>query len=145
LAISSPGQAQDVPVTRLSLVSRPESVGVAREWLTGLLDGWGTDAARQNAELLVSEVVTNAVRHAAGGMILLAVTVSPDHLVVRVHDESSHLPVRRAPGETGGWGLGLLDELSKRWGVEAHARDGKSVWFEVGEPDRQEGQVGAGP
>jgi two-component sensor histidine kinase len=95
--------------------------------------------------LLVSEVVTNAVRHAAGGMILLDATLSPDHLLVRVHDESSQLPVRRAAGETGGWGLGLLDELSKQWGVEAHSRDGKSVWFEVGEPDRQGGRFGAGP
>ena len=126
-----PGHALGVPVTRLSLVSRPASAREARDWLTALLAGWGNANTRHNATLLLSEVVTNAVRHGRGGTILVAVTLSPTHLLAQVHDESANPPVRRAAGETGGWGLGLLDELSTQWGVDQHSEDGKSVWFEI--------------
>ena len=120
-----------MPVTRLSLVSRPASAREARDWLTALLAVWGNAASRHNATLLLSEVVTNAVRHGRGGTILVAVTLSPSHLLAQVHDDSSNLPVRRGAGETGGWGLGLLDELSTQWGVDQHSGDGKTVWFEI--------------
>jgi anti-sigma regulatory factor (Ser/Thr protein kinase) len=137
LARSSAGQAPGVPVTRLSLVSRPASAREARDWLTALLAVWGNAASRHNATLLLSEVVTNAVRHARGGTILVAVTLSPSHLLAQVHDDSSNLPVRRGAGETGGWGLGLLDELSTQWGVDQHSEDGKTVWFEIDGADLQ--------
>jgi hypothetical protein len=131
LAPCSEGHACGVPVTRLSLVSRPASAREARDWLTALLAGWGNEMARHNATLLLSEVVTNAVRHARGGMILVVVTLSHSHLLAQVHDDSSNPPVRRAAGETGGWGLGLLDELSTQWGVDQNDEDGKTVWFEI--------------
>jgi anti-sigma regulatory factor (Ser/Thr protein kinase) len=141
LAPSSEGHALGVPVTRLSLVSRPASARQAREWLTALLAGWGNEVARHNATLLLSEVVTNAVRHARGGTILVVMTLSPSHLLAQVHDDSSSPPVRRAAGETGGWGLGLLDELSTQWGVDQHSDDGKTVWFEIADADLQRRQL----
>ena len=124
-----------MPVTRISLLSRPESAQEARHWLTALLKGWGNEEARHNATLLLSELVTNAVRHARGGMILVAVTLSRSHLLAQVHDDSSNTPVRRAAGEAGGWGLGLLDDLSTQWGVDQNAQDGKIVWFEIDDAD----------
>lgn len=126
-----------MPVTRLSLVPRPTSAREARDWLTGLLDGWGDDVARHEASLLLSEVVTNAVRHARGGTILVAVTLSPSLLLAQVHDDSSNPPIRRAADETGGWGIGLLDALSKQWGVEQDMDGGKTVWFELEDADAQ--------
>jgi anti-sigma regulatory factor (Ser/Thr protein kinase) len=102
-----------------------------------LLKGWGNEEARHNATLLLSEVVTNAVRHARGGTILVAVTLSQGHLLAQVDDDSSNLPVQRSGGDTGGWGLGLLDELSTRWGVDQHSDDGKIVWFEIDDADLQ--------
>lgn len=137
LAPSSEGHAPRVPVTRLSLVSRTASAREARDWLTALLEGWGNEGARRDATLLLSEVVTNAVRHARGGTIMVAVTLSQSRLLAQVHDDSSKPPVRRAAGETGGWGLGLLDELSAQWGVDRHADDGKTVWFEIDDADLQ--------
>ena len=125
-----------MPVTRVSLVARPESAREARDWLRVLLAEWGNQEARYNATLLLSEVVTNAVRHARGGTIMVAVTLSGNQLSAQVHDDSSNPPVRRAAGETGGWGLGLLDELSTQWGVEQHP-DGKTVWFEIDDGDGQ--------
>lgn len=133
---SSEGHAPGVPVTRLSLVSRPASAREARDWLTALLSGRRlTEAARHNATLLLSEVVSNAIRHAQGGTVVVAVSLSPSGLLAEVYDNSSDLPVRRAAGETGGWGLGLLDELSTRWGVEQHSDDGKTVWFEINDAE----------
>ena len=118
-------------VTGVSLVSRPASVQEARDWLTALLERWGTERARHNAALLLSEVVTNAVGHARGGTIQIAVALSERQLRARVRDDSSQRPVRRHPGATGGWGLGLLDELSAQWGVEPHPDGGKTVWFVI--------------
>lgn len=131
LATCSGGHASPVPVTRLSLVSRPAGAREARDWLAALLDGWGDSMARYDATLLLSEVVTNAIRHAHGGTILVSVTLAPSHLLAQVHDDSPSSPARRAAGESGGWGLGLLDEISARWGVDQHADDGKTVWFEI--------------
>jgi anti-sigma regulatory factor (Ser/Thr protein kinase) len=127
-----------VTVSRLSLVSRQASAREARDWLRALLRGWGDETARHNATLLLSEVVTNAVRHADGGTIMVAVTFSDSHLLAQVHDDSSNPPVRRAAGETGGWGLGLLDELSTHWGVDQQSDDGKIVWFEIDDGDLQQ-------
>jgi hypothetical protein len=69
---------------------------------------------------------------------MVAVTFSDSHLLAQVHDDSSNPPVRRAAGETGGWGLGLLDELSTHWGVDQQSDDGKIVWFEIDDGDLQQ-------
>ena len=120
-----------VPVTSITLLSHPASARRARRWLTPSLQGWGNEVTRHNATLLLSEVVTNAVRHAHGGVIRIAVTLSRGSLLAQVHDDSPQPPHRRASGETGGWGLALLDNLSTRWGVALDAEDGNTVWFEV--------------
>ena len=94
---------------------------------------------RDNATLLLSEVIANAVRHARGGTILITLTLSQSRFVAQVQDESASLPVRRGTaGEGGGWGLDLIDELSNRWGVDQHPGDGKTVWFEIDNPDRND-------
>lgn len=129
------GQVLKVPVTRNSLASRPTSVREARDRLTAFLGSWGNQVARDNATLLLSEVTTNAVRHARGGTIQITLTLAQGQLVAQVHDESANLPVRRAAGEGGGWGLELIDMLSNRSGVDQHPGDGKTVWFEIDEAD----------
>ena len=65
-----------------------------------------------------------------------AVTLSGSRLLAQVHDDSPRPPVPRAADETGGWGIGLLDELSTQWGVDQHS-DGKTVWFEIDDPALQ--------
>jgi two-component sensor histidine kinase len=120
-----------VPVARISLASRSTSAREARDLLTNFLGTWGSEVARDIATLLLSEVVTNAVRHARGGAILMTLTLSPGQFLAQVHDESAQLPVKRDVGEAGGWGLELIDRLANRWGVDQHPGDGKTVWFEV--------------
>lgn len=92
----------------------------------------------QDLELLVSEVVTNAVRHAGasrGDLIDLSVDVDRGRVRVEVADPGPGFePVPATPTmfQESGWGLYLVGQLSDRWGVEVE-RDpqGTVVWFEI--------------
>jgi Histidine kinase-like ATPase domain len=91
------------------------------------------DPVRERAELLLSEVVTNSVRHAAlgpGDTIEVHVRGSPSLIQVDVIDPGPGFEsLGREPDLGGGWGVWLLDRLATRWGVE---RDGATrVWFEL--------------
>jgi anti-sigma regulatory factor (Ser/Thr protein kinase) len=95
---------------------------------------WGLDRLSDTAELLVSELVTNAVRISAQlparPPIQLQLRSDAVRLLTVVTD-ASPLPLIRkdaAPGEESGRGLMLVQELSDRWGW-APRRDGKTCWF----------------
>ena len=84
--------------------------------------------------LLVSEVVTNALRHTDGDVVL-ELRRFPDRLRVGVSDETSRGPVagERDLLAEAGRGLPLMDALSDRWGT-APRGEGKVVWFELDLP-----------
>jgi serine phosphatase RsbU (regulator of sigma subunit)/PAS domain-containing protein/anti-sigma regulatory factor (Ser/Thr protein kinase) len=88
------------------------------------LDGRQLDTAR----LLVSELVTNALRHGEGD-IALTIRLGGARVRFEVRDDGAgKLRRRENPGSDGGFGLNLVQDLASRWGVEAdHAR----VWFEL--------------
>jgi anti-sigma regulatory factor (Ser/Thr protein kinase) len=123
----------------VDLTQDPDSVSAARR---ALADAAGTIDARrmEDARLLVSELVTNAIRHAAlrpGDRISLVVAVSGAALRVEVSDPGQGFEYAEpAPDPTrpSGWGLYLVAELADRWGVEREA--GTRVWFELDSPHR---------
>jgi anti-sigma regulatory factor (Ser/Thr protein kinase) len=88
--------------------------------------------------LLVSELVTNSVRHsdiAATDTVELDVAMTPSTLRVEVGDPGSGFEPRpRDPNRTrpGGWGLYLVDRLADRWGVARNSIT--RVWFEIDRP-----------
>jgi anti-sigma regulatory factor (Ser/Thr protein kinase) len=86
----------------------------------------------RDVRLLVSELVTNAVRHAGGEVVRLVVGVREGILRVEVHDPGDGFEVA-APSEdpmrASGWGLVLVDELADRWGVDRAPTT--RVWFEM--------------
>jgi anti-sigma regulatory factor (Ser/Thr protein kinase) len=86
---------------------------------------------RETAVLLVSEVVTNALRHTDGN-VELALWRFPDRVRVEVSDDTSRSPVSRGRGllDESGRGVPLMDALSDRWGTSPHG-EGKVVWFEL--------------
>jgi anti-sigma regulatory factor (Ser/Thr protein kinase) len=129
----------EVSITRISLPPGPESAHSARDRLTPLLGSWRSRVARDNARLVLTEVVTNAVRHAAGRAILITLTLTPGRLLAQVHDDSASLPVRRGADETGGRGLELIDRLSNGWGVAEGPGGGKTVWFRIDDADPADG------
>jgi anti-sigma regulatory factor (Ser/Thr protein kinase) len=86
----------------------------------------------RDVRLLVSELVTNAVRHAGGDVVRLIVALGEDVLRVEVHDPGSGFEVKEAPSDpfrASGWGLVLVAELADRWGVDHKPRT--RVWFEM--------------
>jgi anti-sigma regulatory factor (Ser/Thr protein kinase) len=86
----------------------------------------------QVVALLVSELVANAVKHAAAELVKIRFQIIPEQVRVEVADEGlgfSPGPVTPHPGAVGGWGLHLVDELSSRWGVMEG--EGARVWFEI--------------
>jgi anti-sigma regulatory factor (Ser/Thr protein kinase) len=86
----------------------------------------------RDVRLLVSELVTNAVRHAEGEAVRLVVALAGGTLRVEVHDPGQGFEVRDAPTDplrASGWGLVLVAELSDRWGVDHTPRT--RVWFEM--------------
>lgn len=110
----------------------PASVRAARRFVSSVLAEWGLRAAYDAAEVLVSEVVTNAVLHARTPFAV-TVTRSADAVRVSVSDGSPAVPQQRmyGPDSTTGRGMRLVNSLALRWGVEADGSGGKVVWFEV--------------
>jgi len=118
-------------VTPLHLPPDHAAAARARRFVSDTLRGWGCDDAIPDAQLLVSELVTNAVLHARSAT---RVTVTRDGATVRisVDDDSPTRPRLRelGPEAVTGRGLLLVDRIARRWGVDPRA-DGKCVWFEV--------------
>lgn len=104
--------------------------GVARRWLTAILQGWGRLDEVAVAALVLDELVTNGVVH-AGTEVDIGVTRRPDRLELTVADRSRDPLVRRTPaeGDERGHGLVLVDALCTRWGVLPRHPEGKVVWL----------------
>ncbi|MFC4119996.1 ATP-binding protein [Nonomuraea zeae] len=107
------------------------SVPVARALLRSHLAGWSMDDATDDAELLVSELITNAVRHAPGP-VRLTVWLVDGFLRCEVEDRHPAVPLLPDAPERdeGGYGLRLLDALACCWGSDVTPA-GKAVWFEL--------------
>ncbi|MEU6442102.1 SpoIIE family protein phosphatase [Streptomyces sp. NPDC047046] len=120
----------------------PQSVGKAREYTRERLAGWGLEALADTTELLVSELVTNALRY-GDGEIRLRLLLDRT-LVCEVWDEGLVQPRRRRAKDTdeGGRGLQLVGLLAASWGSR-RTPHGKTVWFELGLPDGESGGVDA--
>jgi anti-sigma regulatory factor (Ser/Thr protein kinase) len=121
---------RELPVTA-------EAAAVARHALGNLADVLPGGRAR-DVRLLVSELVTNAVRHANlddHEVIRLVVDLADSVLRVEVHDPGGgFVPTAPAPdpARPSGWGLYLVAELADRWGVDSD--DSTLVWFELDRP-----------
>jgi anti-sigma regulatory factor (Ser/Thr protein kinase) len=117
------------------LAVTPEAAAEARH---ALADIALSDDRERDVRLLVSELVTNAVRHANLGpadAILLVIDLEDSVLRVEVHDPGGGFVPRAPapdPARPSGWGLYLVEELADRWGVDSDERT--LVWFEVDRP-----------
>ncbi len=103
----------------------------ARTAVSAVLNAWGyrDEGWLELAAVVVSELVTNAVRH-GGGCLELDLESHDGRVVVAVADGSAVVPRRRAPDDAGGRGLALIEGMSSRWGVHDH-QGGKRVWVEL--------------
>lgn len=111
------------------LDATPAAVSAGRAFLTDTLTAWDLADVADDACLLSSEILTNAVCHAAGP-IRLRIHRTESDLTVEVTDRSPHLPQPRRVGtaDESGRGLALVEALAAAWGTRP-AQDGKTVWF----------------
>jgi hypothetical protein len=112
----------------------PQSVGRARQFLAQHLDDWGLPQLTGSAQLIISELITNAVTHAHppyGNLIGTRFERLPSGVRIEVHDCNGSKPERREASveEENGRGLGLVDTLTGgEWGVSDRNGPGKVVW-----------------
>lgn len=108
----------------------PDSVGAARRIVNGHTPSLDSQQ-RQDAVLMVSELVTNAVQHGVGA-ISLRIDACADTVRIEVADEGNvAVAPSPQPRAHGGWGLRIVEQLADDWGV----LDGSTrVWFRLGRP-----------
>ncbi|MGW3952066.1 SpoIIE family protein phosphatase [Streptomyces sp. NPDC004752] len=113
----------------LDIPADPAAVGEARSWAQEQLSAWGLEKLEFVTELVVSELVTNALRYGQSPIQLRLIKVGT--LICEVVDGSNTAPhLRRARlYDEGGRGLLLVAQLTQRWGSR-HTRQGKTIWCE---------------
>ena len=129
--------------THLELAALPSAVPCARGHVRAVALEWGLKELADTAELLASELVTNAIQASGtlriSGTPVVRVWVTSDDIsmVIHVWDASAAMPVRQAAiavDDEGGRGLLLVETLSKDWGAYRKA-GGKVVWVMITVPD----------
>lgn len=129
--------------TEFNLAANPSSCGEARTEVLRVLDG-APDNIRDTAALLTSELVANALLHAASPLTLRVIRDGP--LVrVEVGDAGTMPPAVKpyGPDSRTGRGLKMLDALAEQWGWQP-SEPGKTVWFELSEDGRRATGVSRG-
>lgn len=127
-------------VATLDLPADPAIVSEARTFASGRLAAWGLEEMAFTTELVVSELVTNAIRYGKEPIQLRMILQSA--LTCEVGDGSSTAPhLRRARVfDEGGRGLLLVAQLTERWGTR-HGREGKVIWAEQALPARWSSEI----
>jgi anti-sigma regulatory factor (Ser/Thr protein kinase) len=126
------------PTATCTLGNRPESVKAGRDFIATTLSGWGMDELADVAELVVSELITNALRHgipSARGRqcdhpVRLRLLAQPPFVMCMVTDPGPDIPVLKAsdPAAESGRGLTVVEACSVRWGWHLLDEGGKVVW-----------------
>jgi anti-sigma regulatory factor (Ser/Thr protein kinase) len=117
-------------VAELRLGPDRASGALARHFTTDVLALWAYEGRHDDVVLVVSELVTNAVRHGQGAPAL-RMSGTPTHVRIEVTDDDPTLPKPGTPRPTGGgWGLNLVQTLAADWGA-ARRNGGKVVWCEM--------------
>ncbi|MFD5698567.1 SpoIIE family protein phosphatase [Streptomyces lasiicapitis] len=127
------------------------SVATARSFVRDTLQGWGFTDVVDDAVVLTSELVTNAVVHAGTAADVLCLrTEDAVRIEVSDHYPEREIPLQSSPAtmgspdREGGRGLQLCAALATRWGVD-YTSTHKQVWFQLDLPDRPVGTRTAGP
>jgi anti-sigma regulatory factor (Ser/Thr protein kinase) len=121
----------------LKLVPARRAPRLARAFAADTLEAWAVAAERIAAvQLVVSELVTNAVLHApASRTITLELSMTDGGVRVMVSDESPQEPEQQdhqaPPTAEGGRGVEIVDAVADRWGTQFRPPAGKTVWCDL--------------
>jgi len=108
-------------------------LGDAREHVARLAEAWGFGDATE-LEVVFSELVTNAIRHAGAAAVIECRLLGSGAFEVAVTDHGDGIPAPVLPyeGATRGHGMRIVDSLSDTWGVRPGGAGGKTVWARLG-------------
>jgi anti-sigma regulatory factor (Ser/Thr protein kinase) len=132
-AHACPGGAESPRLLRMTLPAVGHSVRLARYATHAVLTAWQLAHVEEAAALLVSELVTNAVRHARGtDVVTLDLHAGRTWLLIEIQDTDRHWPQPRIPDgfDESGFGFILVEALASNWGVR-ETEAGKAVWAEL--------------
>jgi anti-sigma regulatory factor (Ser/Thr protein kinase) len=121
-------------VARFDVVPHARMVRDVRQFADHALTDWGeTQATHEAVQLIVSELVTNVIRHADGHEATVQLERHADRIVVSVIDPDGAPPrlARPGPEDEGGRGLHLVQAVTDRWGTRSLPDGGKVVWCEL--------------
>ncbi len=121
------------PPAQMRLPDSAQAPATARAFLRGAACSTHQAQVFDEAELLVSELATNAVLHGAPPIIVRVECDGSEGLRVSVTDGEprSPIPQEAGPEDGAGRGIRLVDVISNRWGVHPHPGEGKEVWFQL--------------
>jgi anti-sigma regulatory factor (Ser/Thr protein kinase) len=121
------------PPAQIRLPNSSQAPATARAFLRDAACSTHQAQVFDEAELLVSELATNAVLHGAPPITVRVECHGSDGLRVSVTDGNPQPPIRQEPGSEDGSGRGirLVDVISDRWGVHPRPGEGKEVWFQL--------------
>jgi PAS domain S-box-containing protein len=134
LMLVSPHPELRPRVARLDVVPHAAKVRDIRRFALDALTEWGDlEHVGDPVQLIVSELVTNVIRHASGHEATVRIERHDHCIVVAVVDPDATPPrvTRSAPDDEGGRGLHLVDAVADRWGTRHLASGGKVVWCEI--------------
>jgi anti-sigma regulatory factor (Ser/Thr protein kinase) len=130
------GRLADGELVEVVLALDEQAPGAARNFVVLCLERRVVAAVLESAQLVVSELVTNSLRHGGAAMdeVVVSVELMPDWFRVGVQDPGSDGFIAARPADMGagsGFGLNLVQMLSERWGVERLAEGGTQVWAQL--------------
>jgi anti-sigma regulatory factor (Ser/Thr protein kinase) len=130
MTLTRPTRPPELQSHCVRLTAGPAAIAAARHQVRAAIRAWEAPVDPADAALLTSELVTNAVQHAAGPVVTLVVACSRGQVRVDVHDTSRSLPeVTDVPADAeSGRGLHLVATLSDEWGFY-RTPAGKAVYF----------------
>ncbi|NUS29288.1 MAG: ATP-binding protein [Streptomyces sp.] len=118
----------------LAFTAEPEEVGALRRMMRLHLGVWGLHDISDEAQLCMSELVSNVITHVGlGTPTTLAVSMNGTHLRIEIHDPDTRALPTLLGADTGsesGRGMALIDAVADRWGVVLRA-DRKVTWCEL--------------
>jgi anti-sigma regulatory factor (Ser/Thr protein kinase) len=129
----------------LLLPPEPSSPQRARDFVAAAVEAWATPELREQARLLTSELVTNAVMHARTDVTVTVILDDARQAVRVTVADGSEVPPRRRPYgalATTGRGIAMVVKAAKNFGVDVRP-GGKSVWFELPIPAAHPGPAQA--